>query len=48
MLSLNKMVSKFVAKLLKNRILFKDINTFLELDYRQMDGLTLKIEKTRF
>ena len=25
---------KFVAKLLKYRILFKDILTFLELDYR--------------
>ena len=34
MLSLNKIVSKSVAKLLKYRILFKDIFTFLGIDYR--------------
>ncbi len=31
---MNKIVSKFVAKLLKYRKLSKDIFTFLELDYR--------------
>ena len=31
---LNKIVSRFVAKLLKYGILFKDIHTFLGLDYR--------------
>ena len=30
----NKIVSKFVEKLLKYRIMFKDILTFLGLDYR--------------
>ena len=41
MLSLNKIVSKFVAKLLKYRILFKDILTFLGLDYRVVPLITL-------
>ena len=31
--SLNKIVSKFVAKLLKYRIMFKDLLTFMRLDY---------------
>ena len=31
---LNKIESKFVEKLLKCRIMFKDILTFLGLDYR--------------
>ena len=33
-LSLYKIVSKFVTKLIKYTILFKDILTFLGLDYR--------------
>ena len=33
-LSFDKILNKFVAKLLKYRILFKDIQTFLILDYR--------------
>ena len=32
--SQSKIVSKFVEKLLKYRIIFKDILTFLGLDYR--------------
>ena len=32
--SMNKIDNKLVAKLLKYRILFKDILTFLEFDYR--------------
>ena len=40
-ISLNKIVSKFVAKLLKYRILFKDIPTFLGLDYRDASLVTL-------
>ena len=32
-INLNKYVLKLVAKLCNNRILFKDIRTFLELDY---------------
>ena len=32
-INLNKNVLKLVAKLLNYRILFKDIRTFLELDY---------------
>ena len=32
--SLNKIVSRFVEKLLKYRIMFKGILTFSELDYR--------------
>ena len=33
--SLNKLVSKFYAKLLKLRIMFKEILTFLGLNYRE-------------
>ena len=33
-ISRNKIVTKFVAKLFKYRIMFKDILTFLGLDYR--------------
>ena len=36
-----KWVSKFVAKLLKYRILFKDILTFLRHDYRDTSLVTL-------
>ena len=53
-----KIVSKFVAKLLKFRILFKDILTFLGLEYRDFSLITLYllvigistliIEKLRF
>ena len=42
--SRNKIVSKFVEKLLKYRILFyKDILTFLELDYCDASVITLYI-----
>ena len=43
MLSLNKIVSKFVAKVLKYRLLFKpkDILTFLGLEYRDALLITL-------
>ena len=34
-------VNKFVAKLLIYRILFKDILTFLELEYRDASLITL-------
>ena len=37
----NKIVSKFVAKLIKYIILFKDIVTFLGLDYRDALLITL-------
>ena len=33
-IKVNKIICKFVAKLIKYRILFKDILTFLGLDYR--------------
>ena len=33
-------MNKFVAKLLKHRILFKDILTLLELDYRKASLMT--------
>ena len=36
-----KIVSKFVAKLIKYIILFKDILTFLGLDYRDASLITL-------
>ena len=36
-----KIVSKFVAKLIKYMILFKDILTFLGLDYRDASLITL-------
>ena len=36
-----KIVSKFVEKLLKNRIMFKDILTFLGLAYRGASLITL-------
>ena len=39
--NLNKIVSKFVAKLHKYIILFKDILTFLGLDYRDASLITL-------
>ena len=38
---LNIIVSKFVAKLLKYRIMFKDILTFLGFDYRDPPLITL-------
>ena len=38
---LNIIISKFVAKLLRYRILFKDILTFLRLDYRDSSLITL-------
>ena len=41
MLKLNKIVSKFVAKLIKYMILFKDILTLLGLDYRDASLITL-------
>ena len=40
-MSLKKIVSKFLAKLLKYRLLFKDILTFVGLDYR--DGLLITL-----
>ena len=40
--SLIKIVSKFVEKLLKYRIMFKDILTFLEFDYRDVSHIILK------
>ena len=36
-----KIVSEFVEKLLKNRIIFKDILTFFGLDYRDASLITL-------
>ena len=39
--SRNKIVSKFVAKLLKYRIMFKDILTCLLLDYRDALLITM-------
>ena len=39
--SLIKIVSKFVEKLLKYRIIFRDILTFLELDYIDALPITL-------
>ena len=41
--SRNKIVSKFVDKLRKYRILFKDLLTFWELDYRDASLITLYI-----
>ena len=40
-MSLNKSFRKFVAKLIKYRILFKELLTFLELDFREASLLTL-------
>ena len=40
-MSCYKIVSKFVAKLLKYRILFKNILTFLGLDYKDVSLITL-------
>ena len=40
-ISLNKILSKFVVKLLNYRILFKDTLTFLGLDYRDALLITL-------
>ena len=40
-MSLNIIIRKFVAKLLRYRILFKDILTFLRLDYRDSSLITL-------
>ena len=40
-MSRNKIVSKFVEKLNKYRILFKDVLTFLGLDYRDASLKTL-------
>ena len=37
----NKIVSKFVEKLMKNKIMFKDILIFLRLDFRDASLLTL-------
>ena len=37
----DKIIRKFVAKLLKYRILFKDILTFLILDYRDASLIIL-------
>ena len=39
-INLNKIVSKFVAKLLKYMMLFKDIHTFSSLDYRYASRIT--------
>ena len=39
--SRNKIVSKFGQKLLKYRIIFKDILTLLGLDYRDASPITL-------
>ena len=36
-----KITSKFVEKMLKYRIMFKDILTFLGLDYRVASPITL-------
>ena len=41
--SRKKIVSKFVDKLRKYRILFKDLLTFWELDYRDASLITLYI-----
>ena len=38
--SQNKIVSNFVEKLLKYRIMFKDILTYLGLDYRDAPLIT--------
>ena len=38
-ISLNKIVSKFVAKLLKYKIMFKEILTFSGLDYRDASDI---------
>ena len=40
-LSLGKIVSKFVAKLIKYTILFRDIQTFIGLDYGDAPLITL-------
>ena len=40
-MSIKKIVSKFVAKLIKYIILFKEILTFLGLDYRDASLITL-------
>ena len=40
-LSINRIVSKFVAKLHKYILLFQDILTFLGLDYRDASPITL-------
>ncbi len=40
MFSLDKMVSKLVSKLLKCTILFKDIPTFIGLDFRDVSLIT--------
>ena len=37
----NKILCKFVEKLNKYRIMFKDILTFLKLDYRNVSLTTL-------
>ena len=39
----DKIIRKFVAKLLKYRILFKDILTFLILDYRDASLIILNL-----
>ena len=44
---LNKIVSKFVAKLIKYMLLFKDILTFLGLDYRDASLITLYLNVLR-
>ena len=42
-ISFDKIVSKFVGKLLKYRILFTDILTFLGLDYRDASLIILYV-----
>ena len=43
--SRNQIVSKFIEKLVKYRVLFKDILTFLGLDYRGSSLLKLYLGK---
>ncbi len=41
-INLNKILSKFVAKLLKYMIMFKDLLTFLGLNYRTVIGIIIQ------
>ena len=40
-MSIYKILSKFVAKMIKYMLLFKDILTFLVIDYRDASLITL-------
>ena len=41
--NIHKIVSKFVEKLLKNRIIIKDILTFFGIDYRDASHITFTL-----